>query len=211
LGVNAPSGFTGRLFDYQINGGSHCSYSSGRFQIGQPRGELVALGFGSFSATAWEIILDREAGATGRIVGLKGKTVSVPREGVIAWTNDLYQVNTTIDLALRRRVANTLAQYNGTNAQKSEIYNTFTSDTNFERFNIRWDSNELILDAEAGSNSGTLRGIKLGSAATSLLGFYGATPVVRPAAVADATDAASAISQLNAVLARLRTLGLIAT
>lgn len=42
-------------------------------------------------------------------------------------------------------------------------------------------------------------------------GFYGATPAVQPAAVADATDAATVISQLNALLARLRTLGLIAT
>jgi hypothetical protein len=135
----------------------------------------------------------------------------MPNNGVIAWNSNLYSVNSTIDLALRRRAAGTLAQHNGTNPQRYEVYNTYTSDTNFERFNIRWSSNELILDAEAGSGGGTLRGIKLGSAATSLLGFYGATPVVRPTAVADATDAATAISQLNAVLARLRTLGLIAT
>ena len=44
---------------------------------------------------------------------------------------------------------------------------------------------------------------------TNTLGFYGATPVTRPAAVADATDATSAVTQLNALLARLRTLGLI--
>ena len=43
------------------------------------------------------------------------------------------------------------------------------------------------------------------------LGFYNATPVVQPTAVADATDAATAISQLNLLLARVRTLGLIAT
>jgi hypothetical protein len=99
----------------------------------------------------------------------------------------------------------------GTVAQSLRIYNTFTNADNFERLNVRWNSNEAIIDAQAGIGGGTLRGIKLGSAATSLLGFYGATPVVRPAAVADATDAATAISQLNAVLARLRSLGLIAT
>jgi len=43
------------------------------------------------------------------------------------------------------------------------------------------------------------------------LGFYGTAPIVKPAAVADATDAASAITQLNALLARLRSLGLIST
>jgi hypothetical protein len=127
----------------------------------------------------------------------------------LCWTSN--SVNQSVDLALERDAANILAQRFGTNPQTSRIYNTYTSATSFERFNIRWSSNELILDAEAGSGGGTLRGIKLGSAATSLLGFYGANPVVRPAAVADATDAASAMSQLNAVLARLRTLGLIAT
>jgi hypothetical protein len=46
---------------------------------------------------------------------------------------------------------------------------------------------------------------------TGNVGFYTATPVAQPAAVADATDAASVITQLNLALARLRTLGLIAT
>ena len=58
---------------------------------------------------------------------------------------------------------------------------------------------------------GTSTGTKIGSSTTQKLAFYNATPVVQPAAVANAIDAASAISQLNEVLARLRTLGLIAT
>lgn len=42
-------------------------------------------------------------------------------------------------------------------------------------------------------------------------GFYGHTPVTQHAAIADATDAGSAITQLNLALAALRSLGLIAT
>jgi hypothetical protein len=126
------------------------------------------------------------------------------------WCDGTNVATSNADIRLFRDAANTLAQRNGTAAQTSRIYNKYTDSTNFERFSLRWASDELIISNEA-SGSGTLRGIKLGSAATSLLGFYGATPVVRPAAVADATDASSAISQLNAVLARLRTLGLIAT
>ena len=106
---------------------------------------------------------------------------------------------------------NVLAIRSTTVAQSFRIYNTYTGSTSFERLNVRWDSNELIIDAESGSAGGTLRGIKLGSASTSLLGFYGATPVVQQAAVADATDAASTQARLNDLLARLRTLGLIAT
>lgn len=54
-------------------------------------------------------------------------------------------------------------------------------------------------------------GTKLGQSATDKVGFYGATPVVQPAGIADATDAATAITKCNAVIAALETLGLIAT
>jgi hypothetical protein len=117
-------------------------------------------------------------------------------------------VSQTGQVVLTRDADNTLAQRNGANGQTFRIYNL--AGTNFERANFRWESNEFIIDAEAGG-SGTLHGIKLGSASTSLLGFFGATPVVQQGAVADATDAATAITQLNDLLARLRTLGLIAT
>jgi hypothetical protein len=58
---------------------------------------------------------------------------------------------------------------------------------------------------------GTTTGTKIGTATTQKIGFFNATPVVRPTAVADATDAATVITQLNALLSRMRDLGLIAT
>lgn len=58
---------------------------------------------------------------------------------------------------------------------------------------------------------GTTTGTKIGTATTQKIGFFNATPVVQPAAVADSTDATNVATQLNALLARLRTLGLIAT
>jgi hypothetical protein len=57
----------------------------------------------------------------------------------------------------------------------------------------------------------TATGTKIGTATTQKIGFFNATPVVQQAAVADATDAASTQDRLNDLLARLRTLGLIAT
>jgi hypothetical protein len=57
----------------------------------------------------------------------------------------------------------------------------------------------------------TTTGTKIGTGTTQKLGFFNATPAVQPAAVADATDAASTQDRLNDLLARLRTLGLIAT
>jgi hypothetical protein len=189
----------------QVGGVSRLRMTAGG-DLQTPAGGLIVGGVSSAYTYQSSGLLLMPSGQSKVLVGTS--QFSISNLG-LCWTSST--VNQSVDLALERDAANILAQRLGTNAQTSRIYNTYTSATNFERFNIRWNSNELVLDAEAGSGGGTLRGIKLGSAATSLLGFYGATPVVRPAAVADATDAATAISQLNAVLARLRTLGLIAT
>jgi len=113
-----------------------------------------------------------------------------------------------------REAANDTGIRNAGNAQSFRIFNTFTSTTSFERANFRWASNEFIIDAEAGSGGGTLRGIKIGSATSSLLGFYGATPVDRPATVADPTGGgtidAEARTAINDIIDRLQELGLIA-
>jgi hypothetical protein len=70
----------------------------------------------------------------------------------------------------------------------------------------------LLHLADAGNiQVGTTTGTKIGTATTQKLGFYNATPVVQPAAVADATTAVDVITQLNDLLAKLRTLGIIAT
>lgn len=54
-------------------------------------------------------------------------------------------------------------------------------------------------------------GTTLGQSSTDKIAFYGATPINRPAAIADATDAASVITRANAIIVALRNLGLIAT
>jgi hypothetical protein len=70
----------------------------------------------------------------------------------------------------------------------------------------------LLHLADAGNITvGTTTGTKIGTATTQKLGFYNATPVVQPAAVANATTAVDVITQLNDLLAKLRTLGIIAT
>jgi hypothetical protein len=77
---------------------------------------------------------------------------------------------------------------------------------------LRITSAGVLQIAEAGNITvGTTTGTKIGTATTQKLGFYNKTPVAQPSAVADATDAASVITQLNALLARMRDLGLIAT
>jgi hypothetical protein len=68
--------------------------------------------------------------------------------------------SSTLDVALLRdNVANTLAQRNGTNAQKKSVYNTFTSTTNYERGVLDWIStaNVFKIGTEKGSGGGTAR------------------------------------------------------
>lgn len=54
-------------------------------------------------------------------------------------------------------------------------------------------------------------GTEVGQSATDKVGFWGTTPVDQPAAIADATDAATAISQLNFVIAALEECGILAS
>jgi len=68
----------------------------------------------------------------------------------------------------------------------------------------------LACDAQNISTD-TTTGTRIGTATSQKIGFFDKTPVVQPTAVADATDAATVITQLNALLSRVRDLGLIAT
>ncbi len=66
----------------------------------------------------------------------------------------------------------------------------------------------------ANIETGTTTGTKLAGSPTQKLGLWGATPVVQPTAVADASGGvnidAEARTAINAILARLRTTGFIA-
>lgn len=60
-------------------------------------------------------------------------------------------------------------------------------------------------------HNGNEDGVQIGRDADDKVGFFGATPVHQEAAIADATDAATAITQCNAVIAALVALGLVAS
>lgn len=57
-----------------------------------------------------------------------------------------------------------------------------------------------------GGSDGTV----MGQSATSLIGFYGATPVAQASAITAATDATTVITQCNLVITALKNLGLTA-
>jgi hypothetical protein len=79
-----------------------------------------------------------------------------------------------------------------------------------EKFRVK-STGSLTIKNAANLELGTTTGTKIGTATTQKLGFYNATPVVQPVAVANAVDTTDIVAQFNALLARMRDLGLIAT
>ena len=63
-------------------------------------------------------------------------------------------------------VSDVLAQRNGANPQAFRLYNTYTSSTNFERLNLRWDTNVVKIGTEKGSAGGVARDLVFETDAT---------------------------------------------
>jgi hypothetical protein len=78
----------------------------------------------------------------------------------IGFSNNNNSSEATVDVRLYRDAANTLAQRNGTSAQTSRTYNTFTDASNYERAKIGWNTNVLEIGSEA-AGTGTLRNINI--------------------------------------------------
>jgi hypothetical protein len=145
LGVNAASGFAGNLLDLQVNGTSKARISSagnGVFNNVDSTnylGSYPNVAIGSTSLTGF-----------GTIAGLL-----LANNAGIAWTSS--DMLGTVDTVFRRDAANTLAQRNGTNAQTSRVYNTFTDASNYERLSTTWSSNVCYTKPEnAGTGSARL-------------------------------------------------------
>lgn len=82
----------------------------------------------------------------------------VPQAASIGWGN---LTSFASDLSLYRdNAANTLGQRNATNAQTFNIYNTYTTTTNYERGFLKWNTNVLQIGTEKGSGGGTARALE---------------------------------------------------
>lgn len=141
-------------------------------------------------------------------------------------------IDSSADLRLFRDAAGTLAQRNGTSAQRLRVYNTFTTvETSGEWFSVDWTStaNVCKLWTVKGSGAGTGRDLLLGADSTELLrfqtgskiGFFGVTPVVRASAYtptnvttdraydADTAVAAELADVLGTLIADLQAYGIL--
>jgi hypothetical protein len=78
---------------------------------------------------------------------------------------------TNVDTRLYRDAANTLALRTGTAAQRFNVYNTYTSSTNYEAFKIDWitTANTVLVGTEKGSGGGTARALEFQTDGTTRL------------------------------------------
>jgi hypothetical protein len=163
--TDTASAAASELLDLQVGGTSLFSVDkSGKTVIAS--GTAIALQFGAgslapqFSAPANGVLAFLYNGTT--------KYRATSAEFRIGSDNPLGFSSTstasgTNDATWYRDAADTLAQRRGTNAQTSRIYNTWTDASNYERFAIRWDSNTLKLETQAGG-TGTQRNLSISAA-----------------------------------------------
>lgn len=90
-----------------------------------------------------------------------------------AWGSTDDQFTATNDLFIARDAANTLAQRNGTNAQESRLYGTYTSSTNYERLSSKYDSGSgaFVIGTEKGASGGSARPLEIRVDGTKIFTF----------------------------------------
>lgn len=89
------------------------------------------------------------------------------------WLNtytDTITIGNGVDAILTADAADTLALRNSTTAQAFNVYNTYTDASNYERLEVKWDTNEAVIST-ASAGTGTNRDLKLLHGA----GDYGVT------------------------------------
>ena len=77
------------------------------------------------------------------------------------YTKNLYVGDTSVDTVLTADADNQLALRNSTNAQQFNIYNTYTDASNYERLEVKWDTNEAQVATTKGG-TGQFRGVYTG-------------------------------------------------
>jgi hypothetical protein len=114
-------------------------------------------GIGAISTSQASIIAN---GGVAFVVNSGSGGPIIRSDAPYAWASGTNLVGASSDLTLFRDAADTLAQRRTTSAQTFNIYNTFTSATNFERLRLAWASNVAIIGTEKGSGGGTARALE---------------------------------------------------
>jgi hypothetical protein len=174
LGVNAASGFVGNLLDLQVNGTRRAAITaSGALTLGNdvsifPNGPAIFLNGGGVNYFA--------AGASAGLI-IRGDI------SAYNFTSSNTALG-TIDLSLFRDAADTLAQRNGTNAQTSRVYGTYTDASNYVRAALNSTSTAVTLAAETAGTGADDIPLNLTAAGTGTVKVNSVAEVVVSSTVA---------------------------
>jgi hypothetical protein len=202
LGINATSGFTGRLLDLQVNGTSRViADGAGRLLVGT-----------SSTSAAMSAIFQGNSGNTSGLsdVFLASGTDSPGTAGQLGRLSFSDSGHTATVRIVAQRDGGTWTS--GSSLPSALVFSVTANGSASPTEALRISSNRAITVSDGGNVVlGTTTGTKIGTATTQKLGFFNATPVVQPTAVADSVDTTDIVAQFNALLSRMRDLGLIAT
>jgi hypothetical protein len=171
FGVNAPAGFVGNLLDAQVAGVSSFRVThTGDLDYGNSVAGKAAIysqliNVRSYYGSAF--IYAGPAVGNGLKIG-QNNSGFLDINGSNAGCGFIFPNGTTY---LSTDASNNFAQRNGTNAQSYRLYNTYTSSTSFERLNLAWSSNTLLIGTEKGSGGGTARALEIQTDAITRLAF----------------------------------------
>jgi hypothetical protein len=199
FGVNSIANFTGDLIHLLQNGTSRFRLTGlGRvlFGEGATTGPALTVTAPARLYSGTGTYTDSGTAASGTVT--HGAMVSIDNPAIAA-------TNATVTYTNASSFYIDGAPTNGTNVTITNSYSFFVNaGSSYFGGNLQIaDTANVIL--------ATGTGTKIGTSTTQKLGFFDKAPVVQPTAVTDATSEAEAVTQLNALLTRLRNLGLIAT
>jgi hypothetical protein len=184
LGVNAASGFAGRLLDLQVNGSS-------KFHVDDNGGNARAYLIGASTLS-----LNKDS-SNGVILGIYGgHGIFLGSTTQISWNDGT--PSSTRDLTLLRDAADTLAQRRGTNAQTSRVYGTYTDASNYVRAALSSTSTAVTLAAETAGTGADDIPLNLTAAGTGTVKVNSVAEVVVSSTVAG-LPAAPVIGMLTRV------------
>ena len=177
LGVNAASGFAGRLLDLQLNGASVFNVGTGGTFSCKSSGQEVL-----FDGNIFKVTRGTSISPSVSISANSSYTFKLADPVSFGWTAS--NSDAALDLILLRDAANTLAQRNGANAQTFRCYGTFTDASNYVRASLSSTSTAVTLAAETAGTGADNIPLNLTAAGTGTVKVNSVAEVVVSSTVA---------------------------
>ena len=188
LGVNAASGFAGRLLDLQVNGSSAFSVSNGTVNFTNTANANVGVTLANNAGSrTGSITIGQDVGsAVANLYSLDFVTTRIwlTAAGLLSWGGGTVAGANPGDLFLARDAADTLAQRRTTNAQTFRCYGTYTDASNYVRAALSSTSTAVTLAAETAGTGADNIPLNLTAAGTGTVKVNSVAEVVVSSTVA---------------------------